>query len=116
MYCFYFINPRHLLYILVPGERLVFFIFDCVMYTYAHIKKLFVFNQDEPQIEYLNLKSLALVDPEILGGITHFPSLVHQVLQKYLFQQSYLSQSCEWFEECRNTIGERALTISSYIS
>ena len=32
---FYFTNTRHPLYILVPGERLVFIIFDSVMYTYT---------------------------------------------------------------------------------
>ena len=42
IYTYIFINPRDPLHILVPGKRLVFFVFvffDGVMYTYSYKKK-----------------------------------------------------------------------------
>ena len=39
IYFFYFINPRHPFYILVPGERLLFWgFFDGVISTYTYKK------------------------------------------------------------------------------
>ena len=70
---FYFINRRHPLHILVPGERLVFFIFDGVMYTYTYIKN----DSDE-------ISKLKILTPEQHQSIGSFV-LIFNVLLLLLF-------------------------------